>query len=105
MGVLLTAIGTFITSIVTSLFQGMSKKALVLAFLGAYALLVAGFVLLFNGLMADLMNWYQPTGFVAAGLSLVPSNANQCITAIGTAYLMRWAFLWKVKTAKAWLSS
>lgn len=103
MGVLITAIGSWVTTIFTSLLNGVSKKAFAYAYIGAFVLLTVAFMNTVNGLIPSLMLGSTPGGFVLAGLSLVPSNAPSCIAAVGAGHLARWIFLWKAKFIKSWM--
>jgi hypothetical protein len=103
MGVLITAIGAWVTQFISTLLLGVSKKAFVYAYVGAYVVLTVVFINSINGLLPNLISAGTPGGFVQAGLSLIPSNVPACIAAVGAAHLARWVFVWQAKFIKSWM--
>lgn len=105
MGVLVAAIGTFITQLIAQIAGVLSKKALVVAFLATYAVIVVAFIALLNGLLARLVTSAPSGTLIRAGLDLMPSNTGVCIGIIGAAYAARWVFIWKLSLIKALIQS
>lgn len=103
MGVLITAIGAWVTQFISSLLVGVSRKAFIYAYIGAFVLLTVTFMNSINGLLPNLISAGTPGGFVQAGLSLIPSNVPACVAAVGAAHLARWVFIWQAKFIKTWM--
>lgn len=100
MGLLLTAIGSWVTQFISSLLMGVSRKAFIYAYIGSFVALTVLFMNSINGLLPNLISAGTPGGFVQAGLSLIPSNVPACILAVGAAHLARWVFIWQAKFIK-----
>lgn len=103
MGVLLTAIGAWVTQFLSSLLMGVSRKAFIYAYIGSFVVLTGVFMSSISGLLPNLISVGTPGGFVQAGLQLIPSNVPACIAAVGAAHLARWVFIWQAKFIKTWM--
>lgn len=65
------------------------------AYIALYISLVVAFTLTINGTIASLSVGLPQDSFVQAGLSLLPPNATQCITALALAHGAQWLYLLK----------
>lgn len=105
MGAFASVIGGFIVQFIAKLAPLLSRKAMVVAFMGSYTLIVVTFIGLLNGLLSRLISSAPSGGLIQVGLSLLPSNTSTCITIIGAAYAARWVFIWKISMIKALMQS
>ena len=105
MGAFASVIAGFIVQLIAKFAPLLSKKAMVVAFMGSYTLVVVAFIGLLNGLLARLVSSAPSGGLIQAGLWLMPSNTGTCIGIIGAAYAARWIFIWKIPMTKALMQS
>lgn len=90
-------LGALFGKLVEWFFQWVSKRALIVAgaiagFVTVTAVFVAGIEAAINGLSV-----ISPPWFAQACSLIVPSNYSQCMGAIVSAHLLRWAYVWHVR--------
>lgn len=105
MGAFSSVIGGFIVQLIAKLVPLLSKKAMAVAFMASYTLVVVAFIGLLNGLLSRLITSAPTGGLIQVGLSLMPSNTGTCIGIIAAAYAARWIFIWKISMIKALIKS
>ncbi|KJF95129.1 DUF5455 family protein [Photobacterium angustum] len=99
MGALFTKIGAWLAGFVGIKAFDVTNR---FAFLG---ILITMFIGLYVAFMATIVGLFsfvpvEPTGNVAAGLSMLPSNVGQCMTAIAAAHVAAHVFIMKMKIIK-----
>ena len=94
-------IGSLFTSLLTFFGLYLTKKVLVIAaVIAVLTASVVAFSLTIQGLL-DSLNVSYPTGPVAVGLSLLPSNTNTCVSVIVSTHVAVWAHNWFIKIVSA----
>ena len=92
-----TFVGSLFSALAKLIGETMAKRVLII---GA---VIAGFVVsagIFGALVQSLINQVSasaPAGWAAYGLSLLPSNTDDCLAAIVAVEIAAWAHQWQVK--------
>lgn len=95
-GLLIERLGSFFAKIVGF----MSKRAAVVALLGAMGIMVVTFTSALSGLLQNMTTGInQP--LVVFGLSLLPRNTPDVIAMIGVARSAQWLFIWQMTVARS----
>ncbi|WP_290437856.1 hypothetical protein [Aeromonas caviae] len=95
-GLLIERLGSFFAKIVGF----MSKRAAVVALLGAMGIMVVTFTSALSGLLQNMTTGInQP--LVVFGLSLLPRNTPDVIAIIGVARSAQWLFIWQMTVARS----
>lgn len=90
-------IGTLFTSLLTFFGLYLTKRiAIIAVVLTMITAVVTAFTLAMSGILQGLQNIY-PTGGVALGLALLPSNTDTCIAAVVTTHITAWAYSWNTR--------
>lgn len=85
------------TALFTWLIKFFSKRvAVVVAIVGVIATVTAAFFAGINALLAGIVMAAPDWVGVAASM-VVPSNTTACLTAIVSAYVLKWAYAWNVR--------
>ncbi len=85
------------TSLVTFLGTYLTKRiAVITAVVGSLVALLATFTLAANSAISSVLVSY-PTGSLAYGLAMLPSNTDVCIAAIATVRIAGYAYNWGSK--------
>ena len=97
----MAALATFIGSIFATALSFVTlylvkRIAIIAALIAILTASVVAFALVMQGLLNQL-NVAYPTGSIATGLSMLPSNTNLCVSIIVTTYIASWAHNWFVK--------
>ncbi|EPX9363624.1 hypothetical protein ACW6B7_001374 [Aeromonas veronii] len=95
-GLLIERLGSFFAKIVGL----MSKRAAVVALIGAMAMMVVAFTAALSGLLENITTGInQP--LVVFGLSLLPRNTPDVIAMVGVARSAQWLFIWQMSVARS----
>jgi hypothetical protein len=99
MGSLFSTIGAYLMSAIGFQVTSQTNKFL---FLGVLVTVYIGLYIAFVSTITGVIYFspIQPTGNVAAGLSLLPSNIRDCMGAIGSAHVISHVVLMKSKVVK-----
>jgi len=97
MPLLAAFLGSVFTSIATFLAEYLTRRvAIAAAVIAVLVSLTAAFVAALNGLM-DAVLYVAPDALALGASWVVPANTDECIGAIVSAHLLRWAYDWHVK--------
>ncbi|NQZ22467.1 MAG: DUF5455 family protein [Colwellia sp.] len=98
MGIIVTFFTTMFGGLASLIGLFLARKATFsLAYIAIYIALTVLFIASIDSLIAGVSSSVPANGLLNAGLSLLPSNAGQCIGAISAAHIASYLFVMKNK--------
>jgi len=98
MGVIVTFFTTIFGGVTSLITLFLARKATFsLAYIAIYIVLTGVFIASINSLLAGVAATAPSSGLINAGLSLLPSNATQCIGIVSAAHIASYLFVMKNK--------